>query len=130
MDDCETLLKSRINEAYVKTLGQNIEMSIIDSFDRKNRKTIDEIKDICKDFSTKLTDGLTSTDETLEKFRNDLAGIHLDLELRASKKDVVKLKIEQEDAISYIQVQVEAAKNTVTNGQQKIESYGRLVQHI
>lgn len=65
MDDCETLLKSRINEAYVKTLGRNIEMSIIDSFDRKNKKTIDEIKDICGSFGRRLDQNFSDSENVL-----------------------------------------------------------------
>jgi hypothetical protein len=83
MDDCETLLKSRINEAYVKTLGRNIELSIIDSFNRQNRSTIDEIKDVCSAFGHRLDQAQQESIQTLSCLRTEIKTISNELAERA-----------------------------------------------
>ena len=94
MDDCETLVKSRINETYVKTLGRQIECNIIDSFENKNRKTIFEIKEICNGFQRRLEQSLDSSDKELKLFKNQLENIERELGFKVKKQEVANIKAE------------------------------------
>lgn len=86
IEDCETLVKSRINEVYVKNLGRQIENNIIESFERKNRDTIDQIKDICAELSLKTSSFMDETDATLNNFKSELRKIEKELNHKVSKK--------------------------------------------
>ena len=80
IEDCETLVKSRITENYVQDLGKTIERGIIDSFERKTKETIDTIAERCKIiednnqiFANSVDDKLELVNEKMDEIKKEMA---------------------------------------------------------
>jgi len=84
IEDCETLVKSRITENYVQDLGKTIERSIIDTFNRKTQETIDTIADRCKIIEDKNTQFAVSIEEKIEGVYEDMQAMRDELAKKAS----------------------------------------------
>ena len=106
IEDCETLLRTRINEEYVKTLGRSIEENIIDSFERKNRRTIEEIQDICGSFGRRQEKFMNESEQALNQLRGDFKIFEKDLDTKATKKGVEKYKGEVSDVHKFFEAQI------------------------
>jgi len=97
VEDCETLVKSRITETYVKNLGKQIENAIIDSFDRKNEDTIAEIRDICNSFGRNQEIFFKETDDSLINYRTELKRFETEFNNKVGRKDLKKVQEVFED---------------------------------
>lgn len=115
IEDCETLVKSRINEDYVKTLGMHIENNIVDAFDRKNRRTIEEIQKICGAFGRKQEHFMAESEQTLSKLRGELKKFEKDLETKVTLKCLDKYKGEVADSHKFLDSQITALRNTIAS---------------
>jgi hypothetical protein len=103
IEDCETLVKSRINEDYVKTLGKHIENNIIEAFDRKNRRTIEEIQNICGGFGRKQEHFMAESEQSLSQIRGEIKRFEKDLETKVTLKSLDKYKGEVADSHKFLE---------------------------
>ena len=115
IEDCETLLRTRINEEYVKTLGKSIEENIIEAFDRKNRKTIDDIQEICGGFGRRQEKFMNESEQAIQHLRADLKSFEKELDSKVTKKAYEKYKGEVSDAHKFYEAQILQLKNTIAS---------------
>jgi len=130
MDDCETLVKSRINETYVKTLGKQIESNIIDSFDNKNRRTISEIKEICNGFSRHLEQSLDSSGKEISSLKSKLETIERELGSKIKKQEITNLKAEFDDQHKFLESKLEVNNKTLASMNVRLDSYNSMVRSL
>jgi len=130
VEDCETLVRSRITEAYVKDLGKKIQCNIIDAFNRKNASTIEEIRANCDVIALKQAQLETRTEGTLNGFRNEMDLYKKEIEQKASKKLVQKMNEGQIETRVFFEAQFDQAKGEIKSAQQKVETLGKLVINL